>query len=103
MITPAAWLHHYKHKAGGRRYAQASIGDGDVMIGPPPADGFVWDSFEPLYDQAAMTAAVAAERERWATICREHAADTAPPHKPHEGYADGWTDACNEILWAGTE
>jgi hypothetical protein len=44
---------------------------------------------------------VAAERERWIAICRDHAADKTPPHKQYEGYADGWLDACNEVMWAG--
>lgn len=52
--------------------------------------------------RALVEAAVAAERERWIAICKERAADPDPPHKPHEEtYADGWLDACNEIMWAG--
>ena len=50
-------------------------------------------------EYAAM--AVAAERERWIAICRDHIADKKPPHKEYEGYADGWLDACNEVMWVG--
>ena len=34
-----------------------------------PSQGSVWEREEPLYDQAALDAAVAAERERCAKLC----------------------------------
>jgi hypothetical protein len=46
--------------------------------------------------------AVAQERQRWANLCKQFASNTNPPHKEYERYADGWLDACNEILWAGS-
>lgn len=34
-------------------------------------------------------------------IIEEFREDKNPPHKEYENtYADGWLDACNEILWA---
>ena len=55
----------------------------------------------PLYDQATLDAAIAAERERWVSICQDHASRERLPHKKYETYVDGWLDACNEIMWAG--
>ena len=50
---------------------------------------------------ACVERRVAAERERCAQICRDHAADKHPPFKAHEDrYMDGWLDAANECEWA---
>ena len=48
---------------------------------------------------AALVAA--AERERCAKVCEEHAADKNPPYKEYEDtYMDGWLDASNECTFA---
>ena len=57
------------------------------------------------YSEEAMRAyaaeQVAAERERCAKICEEHAANRHPPFKSYEDtYLAGWLDASNECTWA---
>ena len=57
--------------------------------------------FNDAMASAAWDAAIAAERERCATICEEHAADKSPPFKDYEDtYLNGWLDASNECGWA---
>lgn len=55
-----------------------------------------------LYADPINAPSPEAERTRWIAICEVHAANAEPPHKHYEHtYADGWLDACNEIMWAG--
>ena len=71
-VRPRAWAARVPGLGG--------PGDGgDYLRSSPslPSDGappLVW---EPLYDQAALDAAVAAERERCAKVCEAVHADTA--------------------------
>lgn len=56
-----------------------------------------------IYSADQVRAMLALERERWTTICRDHAADTEQPRKPFDSYEEGWVDACNEIMWEGRQ
>lgn len=62
--APAAWWHRK-----GDQFANAK----------PSGDRPLADVWEPLFDQAALDAAVAAERERCAKVC-EHNAHTFARH-----------------------
>lgn len=85
-----------------RRGSELSEGLGPLPPGNEPWCFAYTSADMKAYALAEVQRAVAAERERWIAICKEHAADTDPPHKPYEEtYGDGWLDACNEIMWAG--
>ena len=68
QVRPRAWALAVHPRFGG----------GDYLRSEPTTDGGPW---EPLYDQLGLAAAVAAEGERWAAICRgvmaEHGGDPA--------------------------
>lgn len=61
----------------------------------PPDDAYDEGTLTPLYIHPAK------ELKKAVEIIKDFQSDDVPPCKYYEDtYADGWMDACNEILWA---
>lgn len=80
MNKPVAWMVQYKGKHDFTFYKPVSHDDAVVI---------------PLYTHPVKELTKAIE------IIKDFQNDDVPPCKYYEDtYADGWMDACNEILWA---
>ena len=66
--------------------------NGDYMLERHPSGDYDWI---PLYTHPVK------ELNEAIKIIKDFQSDDVPPCKAYEDtYADGWMDACNEILWA---
>ena len=87
MNEPIAWIRQGE-------YGKPIIVQNPLHQFSYQAESAKWDDI-PLYTHPAK------ELNEAIKIIKDFQSDDVPPCKAYEDtYADGWMDACNEILWA---
>ena len=87
-VNPAGWIGYYEGKIATFLFKQEDVPR--FLENTDPVGSVV-----PLYTHPAK------ELNEAIKIIKDFQSDDVPPCKAYEDtYADGWMDACNEILWA---